>query len=370
MTAVFLLAMLFASLLAAALVAAPLRRASPRTWLVVLAAVPLLALGVYQLLGTPAALDPAARAVAAAPGGAGAPVDPAEFSEAVAQLRDELERNPQQPEGWALLARSLSVQGDAAGARDAYARALQLVPGEPALMVELAQASAQAHPQHLFDDEALALLEQAAALQPANQRARWFIGVAQRQRGMHAEAATTWETLLPDVDPSTAASLTGQIAEARQAAGLSPVAPTAPAPANADGGTATVPAPIVQSNAGAKAAAPAANGLRVRVSLAPGVAERLGGQGTVFVMARAPDGPPMPVAAERHELSALPLEIMLDDGDSPMPTRLLSQLDVVLVSARISAGGTVERSAGDVESAAVRVSLPTDDVVELVLGAD
>jgi cytochrome c-type biogenesis protein CcmH len=359
MTAVFLLSVLFVSLLAAALVAAPLRRASPRSWLVVVATVPLLSVGLYQLLGTPVALDPSVRAVAAAQGGDATQVDPAQFAEAIAQLRAELERNPQQPEGWALLARSLSVQGDAAGARDAYAKALELVPDEPALMVEVAQASAQAHPQHLFDDAALALLERAAALQPANQRARWFIGVAQRQRGLHADAAATWEALLPVVDPSTAESLGKQIAEARAAAGLEPLAAATAPRENAD-----TASPAVQSDA------PGGNALRIRISLAPGVAERLGGKGTVFVMARDPDGPPMPVAAERHDVAALPLEIVLDDGDSPMPTQVLSRLDAALVSARVSASGTVERSAGDIEARAVRVPLPTDEVVELVIGAE
>lgn len=358
MASVFLLTVLFVSLLATALVVAPLRRGSPRTWLVLLAAVPLLTVGLYQLLGTPAALDPAVRAPSADGFDATAHADPAQFAEAVAELRAELERNPKQPEGWALLARSLSVQGDHAGARDAYAKAQALVPDEPALMVELAQASAQAHSQNLFDDEALALLERAVALQPSNQRARWFIGVAQRQRGQDAEAAATWEALLPEVDPSTAASLRNQIAEARTAAGLPPAAQAATAGA----GTAATAgnAPAASTTGGP--------GLRVRISLAPGVAERLGGRGTVFVMARAPDGPPMPVAAERHEVSALPLDIVLDDSDSPMPTQTLSQLATALVSARISAGGTVERSAGDIESAPVTVSLPHDGVVELVLG--
>lgn len=357
MASVFLLTVLFVSLLATALVVAPLRRGSPRTWLVLLAAVPLLTVGLYQLLGTPAALDPAVRAPSA-DADATAHADPAQFAEAVAELRAELERNPQQPEGWALLARSLSVQGDHAGARDAYAKAQALVPDEPALMVELAQASAQAHSQNLFDDEALALLERAVALQPSNQRARWFIGVAQRQRGQDAEAAATWEAMLPEVDPSTAASLRNQIAAARTAAGLPPAAQAATAGA----GTAATAgnAPAASTTGGP--------GLRVRISLAPGVAERLGGRGTVFVMARAPDGPPMPVAAERHEVSALPLEIVLDDSDSPMPTQALSQLATALVSARISAGGTVERSAGDIESAPVTVSLPHEGVVELVLG--
>src|SRR5690606_17531249 len=253
-----------------------------------------------------------------------------EFAQAVAQLRAELDANPAQPEGWVLLARSLSVQGDAAGARDAYARALELVPDEPALMVELAQASAQAHPRHYFDDEAMALLQRATALQPANQRARWFIGVAQRQRGRHAEAAATWEALLPDVDAATAASLATQIAEARAAAGLPEGTPAASAPADA---------------------AAAAGG-------------------TVFVMARDPEGPPMPVAAERHDAAALPLETVLDDRDSPMPTRTLSQLASVVVSARLSPGGTADRGPDDVESAPVRVDLPAGGVVELVLGGD
>lgn len=355
MATVFLLALLFVAVVATAIVAAPLRRRSPRSWLAVMAAVPVMTLALYQLLGTPAALDPAARMPVDAD--AAAHVDPAQFAEAVAELRAELERNPQQPEGWVLLGRSLTVQGDHAGARDAYARALELVPDEPALMVELAQASAQAHPRHLFEDESLALLERAIATQPSNQRARWFLGVAQRQRGLDAEAAATWEALLADVDPSAATGLRTQIDEARSAAGLAPLdEATAATPA-----AATPPAAATSADSG---------GLRVRVSLAPGVAERLGGQGTVFVMARAPDGPPMPVAAERHELSALPLEIVLDDADSPMPTQVLSQLSTVLVSARISAGGAVERSDADIESAAVRVSLPSDEVVELVLGAD
>lgn len=368
MTALFLFAVLCVSIIAAALVAEPLRRGSPRTWWVVMVTVPVLTLALYWMLGTPEALDPAARAPAAASSDGAPHTDPAQFAAAVAELRAELERNPQQPEGWSLLARSLSMQGDHAGARDAYARALELVPDEPVLMLEVAQASAQAHPQNLFEDEAVALLERSIALQPSNQRARWFLGVAQRQRGRDAEAAATWEALLTQVDPATAASLRTQIAEARSAAGLPPLDEASASVSGA--APAAVTGAATPSATGAPQAAAAQGGLRVRIRLAEGVAARLGADATVFVMARAPDGPPMPVAAERHPASALPLEIVLDDSDSPMPTQVLSQLDTALVSARISASGTVERGAGDIESAPVRVTLPTDQVLELVLGAD
>lgn len=359
MTVAFLAAIAAVALVAAALVAAPLRRGSPRTWLVVLAAVPLCSLALYQLLGTPRALDPAARRPTADTLASASRVDPAEFAEAVAQLRAELERDPAQPEGWVLLARSMSVQGDHAAAHDAYRKAHELVPDEPALMVEVAQSGAQAHPQSRFDDAGVALLQRALAMQPGNQRARWFLGVAQRQRGQDAEAAATWERLLPEVDPATAASLRPQIDQARAAAGLPALDAAGPAAAGAPGPAADDPAPAAGKHA-----------LRVRVSLAPGLAGQVDGDATVFVMARDPEGPPMPVAAQRHPVSALPLELVLGDGDSPMPTQTLSQLDAVLVSARISSTGTVERGADDPEAPPVRVSLPTADLVELVIGAD
>ena len=352
------MAPLFLSMLAlcavaiAALVALPLRKRSPRVYGAVVAVFPVLALALYQLLGTPGALDPAARVPAAVAADKTTQADPAAFAAAVAQLRAELERNPAQPEGWPLLARSLAMQGDFAGARDAFAKAVELVPDDPVLLVESAQARAQAHPQHRFDETALAQLQRAVALQPGNQRARWFIGVSLRQRGLDAEAAATWERLLPEVDASTAASLRKQIGEARIAAGLPPL-------------------PAIASPGGSlQQGAADGRGLRVRVSLDPDFAARvrLRGDAVVFVSARLPGGPPMPVAAERHTLQDLPLDIVLDDGDSPMPTQKLSALDEVEVSARVSASGDATRAGGDLESAAVRVKLPTDAVVELVIG--
>lgn len=344
----FLVVVALVAVVLAAVVAQPLRRESPRAWIAVVVLVPMFAVALYQLVGTPAALDPAARAPRPVATGDAAPADPAAFAEALAQLKAELERNPDQPEGWPLLARALAAQGDFAGARDAFAKAVELSPGDPNLLVEAAQARAQAHPQHLFDEAAIALLERAEALEPGNQRALWFIGVSQRQRGMDAEAAKTWEPLLAQVDSRTAASLRTQIAAAREAAGLPPLPDSvAPPPA--------APGP----------------GLRVRVSLDPDFAARvrLRGDAVVFVSARAAGGPPMPVAAERHAVSELPLDIVLDDSDNLMPTRKLSEIDAIEVSARLSAGGTVDRQEGDIESPTVRIELPSDQVVELVIGS-
>ena len=298
----------------------------------------LTASALYRIVGTPAGVQ--AQPVAEA--------TPHDLGAAIAALREALQRNPNEPEGWALLGRSLAAQGDFTGSREAFAKALALQPDDAELMVEAAQSRSLADPQRRFDDEAVALLQRALQAQPRHQRATWFLGIAQRQRGQAAEAAKTWEPLLAQVDAATAASLRQQIDAARAEAGLPPL-PAAPA---------------------SSASPAAANALTVKVALAPGFAARarLRGDASVFVIARVPGGPPMPVAAEKHALSELPLTVTLDDADSPMPTQKLSALKEVEVFARISASGTAMREEGDVESAPVRVVLPADKPVELVIG--
>ena len=63
-------------------------------------------------------------------------------------------------------------------------------------------------------------------------------------------------------------------------------------------------------------------------------------------------------------------EVVLDDADSPMPTLRLSEMQEVVVLARVSASGSANRGEGDVESAPVRVTLPANGPIELVIGAE
>lgn len=286
----------------------------------------------YAVVGTPAALDPAQRAL------------PATLDDAVARLEAELQRDPNQVDGLRLLGRAYLQQQQPAKAREAYLRALRLAPDDADLLAESAEARAQADPQRRFDDAAVAQLQAALKVQPMHQRARWFLGIALRQRGQHAAAARTWEPLLAVVDASTAAALRPQVEAARSDAGLPPL----PAPAPASG------------------AQPARAPLQVRVAVDPQLARRMP-DASVFVIARIPGGPPMPVAVEKHPLAALPQAIALDDADSPMPTQKLSALREVEVFARLSQSGDAARQAGDVESQPVRVVLPATGPVQLRL---
>src|SRR5690606_20222229 len=123
------------------------------------------------------------------------------------ELEATLAREPQLAEGWVLLGRAYRAEGRAIPARDALARAARLLPDEPDVQVEAAEARALAATDRRIDDEAVAMLERALELQPRHQRARWFLGIARRQRGDDAGAADIWESLLDDVDARTAASL-------------------------------------------------------------------------------------------------------------------------------------------------------------------
>ncbi|WP_407351315.1 tetratricopeptide repeat protein [Luteimonas sp. R10] len=336
---VFLALSVVVAVAVAAVVAWPLRTQSRRLAIAVVVAMPVLALCLYALVGTPAGLDPAERQA------------PRTLADAVARLEAELARDPRQGEGWRLLGRAYREEGRLDDARDAFARAAKLAPEDVGAQLEYAESRAQADPQRRFDAEAMALLQRVLALDPSQERARLFLGIAQRQAGQDAEAAATWEPLLATLGPEAAAGLREQIDAAREAAGLPP---------------------LPQADAAAADDSPAAgaHAVRVRVALDPDFAARvrLDPEASVFVIARVPGGPPMPVAVQKHRLAELPLEITLDDGDSPMPTQTLSALPEVELLARISASGNAMPQEGDIASEPVRIALPARQPVELILG--
>lgn len=330
--AMFLLAAAVLLVLTFYAVLRPLLGRSTKLAAITAVAVIAASVALYLHLGTPAALDPAmVRA-------------PTNLAEARVQLERKLAESPGDAEGWRLLGRAYTAEGNAAEAARAYAEAAKRAPRDADVLTEAAEARALAREDRRFDDIATSQLEQAIAIEPMHQRARWFLGISLRQAGESAKAAETWAPLLSRIDAKTASTLLVQINEARAEAGLEPMAmPT-------DAASTT--------------------GLPVEVAFAPGIdIQQLPLTARVFVIARAAGGPPMPVAVQKHEVGAMPLSINLSDADSPMPTAKLSTLRDVEVFARLSMSGTANRQDGDVESKAVQVKLPSKQPVKLVIGA-
>lgn len=285
----------------------------------------------YLQVGTPRALNPAER------------VAPETLQQAIAQLEAELEREPARVEGWRLLGRAYLAQERAGDAVEAYRQALALDPDAPVLLTEMAEARARAAADRQFDADGIQLLERALASDPSQQRARWFLGIARRQAGDAAGAAETWQPLLAQVDGTTAASLRTQIDQARADAGLDPLPPPEAGPAAA----------LVA--------------VQISVSLDPGLSMQLPQGASLFVIARQPGGPPMPVAVRKLPLAMFPMQVTLTDADSLMPTVKLSALDQVELSARISANGDATPRPGDLESAPATVGTGPDAVAALLI---
>ncbi|WP_343649974.1 tetratricopeptide repeat protein [Stenotrophomonas sp.] len=310
----------------AALVLWPLRRQGRRGFLLGVFALGVAGACLYLLVGDP-------RAAQVQP-----PPSVATLREGVTALQQALDRDPQRADGWALLGRSQTELGDAQAAADAFARAAALAPDDAGVLVEAAQARAQADAGKQFDDTAMAWLQQARRVAPQAERASWLLGIALRQRGRNAEAAEIWSSLLPQLEPGAAQALQAQIAIAREAAGQAVEPSTTAAPAL----------------------------LQVQVQLPDAVKHGdWPASAQVFVLARAVGGPPMPVAARKLPLTAFPATVGLGDADSPMPTAPLSAHREVEVLARISRSGSANRGEGDLQSEAVRVTLPHDGVVAL-----
>jgi cytochrome c-type biogenesis protein CcmH len=290
---------------------------------------------VYALLGVPGALDPAQ-------------VKPPEtLDEAITQLEARLADEPGSVEGWVLLGRSRAAQARWPEAAEAFGRAQALLPDEPDLMVELADARMRAAADRRFPADAVSLLERAVELRPDHQRALFYLGAQRLQAGQPAEAAAFWERLLPLVDAATAEALRPQLAMAREQAGLPPLEPAAPAVA--DGPR-----------------------LKLRVELDEALAGRIPDTAVLYVFARTADGAGLPVAVKRLPATGFPLAVELSDADGLMPAQRLSAQSRVRLLARISLSGDAAAAAGDLEATPVErevaegaeATLVIDTVVE------
>ncbi len=85
--------------------------------------------------------------------------------------------------------------------------------------------------------------------------------------------------------------------------------------------------------------------LQVRVALSPDVSLPPGT--TVFVIVRASDGNPMPLAVKRLTVADLPKEVTLSDADAMVPGRSITAAGRIEIVARASLNGDAKRAAGD-----------------------
>ena len=87
--------------------------------------------------------------------------------------------------------------------------------------------------------------------------------------------------------------------------------------------------------------------INLEVDITPGLKSRANADDTVFVYAKATQGPPMPLAVKKLKLSDLPVTVVLGDSDKMIPSMKLSSFDQVTLGARVSMSGKLAAQYGD-----------------------
>lgn len=291
------------------------------------ALVPVVALVVYFAVGNPSALvrQPEPH------------VSAQQVQEMVERLAAKMRENPNDVDGWKLLGRSYAALGRFDQAVDAFAKASAASPRDPDLLADFADVLAMARDQKL-DGEPEKLVLRALELDPNHLKSLALAGTAAYERKDYAAAAAYWQRMLPNIQPGSedARVIEQNVNEARALAGMRSEAPQ-------------------KGNEGRKKET-AKTALRGTVSLSPQLKSKAAPEDTVYVFARAAEGPPLPLAIARTTVRELPYSFQLDDSMAMNPAMSLSAFPSVVVTARVSKSGNAAPQAGDLQGASGAVA--------------
>lgn len=348
---------------AAELEADPARSGSSRGRFVILASallVPLLALVLYAdwgasfgALGELQLAEDVRRLDA--PRGASGESEAAaagEMNAVAARLEARLASEPEDPDGWFLLGRTRLSLGEFEAAARAFGRVAELSDGSIVPLVFQTQALYLAADRRLTP-RVRTVLDRVLAVEPEQPIMLELLAMEAFQSQRFAEAAGLFERVLQTEiqDPARREFLQDGVTRARELAGLPPGGAGAAATGSA--------AATVQSGSG--------TAIRVRVELAPELLAGLPSSARLFVLARAADGPRMPLAVERLA-PGRSVEVTLTAADAMSPAMTIETVDAVEVVARLSMTGTAMPGEEDQEAVAGPVATARSSEVRLSLG--
>jgi cytochrome c-type biogenesis protein CcmH len=274
-----------------------------------LAALPLLSIAGYLVLGRPQALDPANTQPR---------MSAQQIDSMLVQLEEKLKANPDDLKGWVMLARSYKVLGRFADAAQAYSHGGALLEGDPVLLADYAEVLSQVNGK--FDGKPTELLAAALKIDPNEPQALFLSGAAASERKDFAAVADYWGRLLPQLEAGSeeAKSLGEAVDKARAIAEGKAVA-AAPAPETVSG----------------------------EITLSGKVAAQAKPDDVLFVFARAGEGSRMPLAVVRAKVADLPLTFVFDDTMALPGGQKISDLPAITIEARVAKSGQAQSASGD-----------------------
>jgi cytochrome c-type biogenesis protein CcmH len=293
--------------------------------------IPVMAFGLYFQYGSARQLQVAIEGPAQMPFASG---EQPTVEEALQMLVSELEKNPDNAEGWYILATTYMNVGQFEKGVSAFKRVLELLaedaPQYVGVMGQYAQGLYFAKGGKM-DEEVRQQIQRTLDREPLEVTALGLLGIDAFEQSRLEDAIAYWRKALVNAEPAAAESIKSGIQRA-----LEQLA------------TAGKPVPDVPELVSAS--------IQLQVSIAPEFRDKVTPDQTVFVFAK-PVGGRMPVAAVRLTVADLPKMITLDDSLAMTPQAKLSLQPEVEIGARISLTGQPQATAGDLESATVVVSV-------------
>lgn len=310
-------------------------------------AVPVAAFSLYELLGSPEAFDPEfLQSQASAPHGMGGHTE-ADLQESLNLLEERLKANPDNLDGWVMLAKTYASFKNWKDSSRAYEQVNRLAPRNADVLSDWADVMAAAQGDIAGKPEAL--IKEALEVDPKHWKALALMGTLCFDRKDFKGAVTYWERMRSGTEQGSEEwrQITENIDQARRLGGLPPEDRT------------LTEAPQAKAE-------PAMTGpveITGTVELSAALKDRVKAGDTVFVFARPVTGSKMPVAFIRLQAADLPAAFRLDVmSQMGMGVKTLADVREAVVEARISRTGNFMPSAGDLEGAAGVVKVGSHDV--------
>ncbi|MBY8033687.1 c-type cytochrome biogenesis protein CcmI [Vibrio fluvialis] len=266
-----------------------------------------------------------------APQGQGVELTDQEMEDLTLSLRTRLYYQPEDSTGWLLLGRIAMANRDMQTAIGAMKHAYALEPQDGDIQLGYAQALM------LSDDEmdqtqARSILQRLAKRDYVDLRVYSLLAFDAFERADYPSAIQYWGLMQKMIGPNDSRyeMLTRSIDSAKRKMGEG----------------------VVEGKL-----------VSVTISLADNVV--LPQNAVLIVSVHSADGAPMPIAAARYPLSSFPRTVVLDDNNSMMQGRKLSDLSTLMVRVRIDTDGNVSTKDGDWfgESQPVNLGEPVEVVI-------
>lgn len=303
---------------------------------VIITAIPLMALALYWLWGTPDSINRVAQAPQQVQSSTTADGKKhlGSVEEMALLLESKLEKNPGNQDGWYTLARTYMSLKKYDRAVAALKRLRQLVGDDVTVLITLADAMTMERGGRMAG-EPFELIKKALEKKPDNPMALWLAGLGYAEIGDGKAAIKLWKKLLPIIanEPRSVEQIQSLIAAAERKMGLEPTIKAVQPSVPAESGSANVTAASI----------------RVSVKLADNIRNKVSPDDFVLVYARAAKGPKMPLAIVRKQVKDLPFTTVLDDSMAMQPTMKLSSFAEVNIIVRVSKLGQAGPKSGDAQ---------------------